>query len=87
MKPVPEVLTKAEVEAAVEDVVAVTAETARGAAVEVCVSAPGAPVFVDCTVGLNLAGLNGNWENVAEVGTAAAALLVAAAAQHNPLSL
>lgn len=85
MKPVPEVFTKAVVDAAVEVVVAVSADTVRGAVVPVCVSAPGAPVSVVCTVGLNLDGLNGNWEKTAEVGTAAAALLVAAAAQHNPL--
>ena len=60
MKPVPDVLTNDEVEAAVVEVVAVTADTARGAAVAFCVSAPWAPVSVVCTVGLNLDGLKGN---------------------------
>lgn len=71
------------VAAAVEDVVAVDATSGRAAGCAVCVSAPSAPVLVDCTVGLNLDGLKGNWEKVAELGTAAAALDVAAAGQHS----
>ena len=84
VKPVPDVLTKA---AAVVAALEVTAVSAAGLTLGLAAtSAPVAPVFVDCTVGLNLAGLKGNCDSCAEVGIAAAAVDAAAAAYDSSFS-